>query len=267
MGNPNPADSAANLPFVAHLVELRTRLLWTVGVLVGLIVVLLPFANPLYETLARPMMAVLPTGTKMIATEITSPFLTPFKFTAFFAFFIAIPYVLYQAWAFVAPGLYSTEKRIIAPLIISSSVLFYVGVSFCYFVVLPIGLGFLTRSAPANVDVLPDISHYLDFAMKMSLAFGFAFEVPVATVLIIRMGISSISGLAAKRRYIILGAFVLGAIFTPPDVLSQFLLAVPLWLLFEAGLVAARFLVPKELQEQGKEDEEPSIGDSLKRNE
>lgn len=266
MGNPNTADPQHNLPFVAHLVELRTRLLWTVGVMFGLILVLLPFANPLYETLARPMMAVLPVGTKMIATEIASPFLTPFKFTALFAFFIAVPYVLYQAWAFIAPGLYSTEKRIVIPLLVSSSVLFYVGVSFCYFVVLPLALGFLTHSAPGNVEVLPDISHYLDFAMKMSLAFGFAFEVPVATVLIIRMGISSISSLAAKRKYVILGAFILGAIFTPPDVLSQFLLAIPLWILFEIGLITARYVVPKELQEQTTEDE-PSIGSSLNRDE
>lgn len=233
-------------PFLSHLIELRDRLLLVVITLVVCFLMLTPFANDLYTALAKPLIEELPAGATMIATEVASPFFTPFKFTFAFTAFLLIPFMLYQAWAFVAPGLYSGERRIVVPLLVSSSLLFYVGVAFAYFLVFPLVFGFLTSTAPTGVMVMTDISHYLDFVMKMFFAFGLAFEVPVATFLLVYAGITTVESLAAKRRYIIVGAFVVGMLLTPPDVFSQILLAVPMCLLFEAGLLVARRFVGVE---------------------
>ena len=227
-------------PFLAHLMELRDRLLNIVKIVVLVFLCLSPFANDLYTALAKPLIASLPAGSTMIATEVASPFLTPFKFAFFFAVFVAMPYILYQVWAFIAPGLYATERKIVFPLLLSSSILFYFGMSFAYFIVFPLAFGFLMGTAPEGVTVMTDISHYLNFVLKMFFAFGLAFEVPVATFLLVRAGVATVESLAEKRRYVIVGAFIFGAIFTPPDVISQTLLAVPMWLLFELGLYVTR---------------------------
>ena len=227
-------------PFLAHLIELRDRLLSIVKVVLLIFLVLSPFANSLYSALAEPLISSLPDGATMIATEVASPFLTPFKFAFVFAIFVAMPYILYQAWAFIAPGLYSNERKIVSPLLISSSLLFYFGVAFSYFIVFPLAFGFLMGTAPEGVTVMTDISRYLDFVLKMFFAFGLAFEVPVATFLIIRAGLSTPEDLAKKRPYVIVGAFVFGMLFTPPDIVSQVLLALPMWLLFEVGIIAAK---------------------------
>lgn len=230
--------------------ELRDRLLRVVLAVAVIFLVMAPFANELYTQLAKPMMASLPQGATMIATEVASPFLTPFKFTMMCAVFLAVPFVLYQMWAFIAPGLYSSEKRIVFPLLVSSSILFYMGVFFAYFVVFPLVFGFLANTAPDGVTVMTDISRYLDFVIKMLFAFGIAFEVPVATVLIIKAGIATADELEAKRSYVIVGAFVLGMILTPPDAISQTLLAIPMWLLFELGLWASRRFFSAEPEDE-----------------
>lgn len=227
--------------FVSHLIELRDRLLRTVIAVALVFLSLFYFTNDLFTLLARPMIENMLPGASMIATGVVSPFLTPFKFTLALSVFLAIPYVLYEAWGFVAPALYSREKRLIFPLVLSGTVLFYVGMAFAYFVVFPLVFKFLAGVAPEGVAVTPDISHYLDFALKMFFAFGLAFEVPIATVLLIWSGISTAEDLAKNRPYIIVGAFVVGMLLTPPDVLSQTFLAIPMWLLFEAGLVMSRF--------------------------
>lgn len=243
MASANKPTSQHEQPFVGHLVELRDRLLRIVGCVLILFLLLSPFANSLYAALAKPLIASLPHGSTMIATQVAAPFLTPFKFTFMFAVFVSIPFILYQLWAFVAPGLYMTERRIAFPLLVSSTALFYVGVAFAYFVVFPLVFGFLMNTAPEGVAVMTDISAYLDFVLTLFFAFGAAFEVPVATVLLVWSGVTTVEGLVAKRSYIIVGAFVIGMIFTPPDVLSQILLAVPICLLFEVGLLAAKWLL------------------------
>lgn len=237
--------------------ELRDRLLRMVLAIAVVFLVMAPFANDLYAALAKPMMSSLPQGATMIATEVAAPFLTPFKFTLMCAFFVTVPFVLYQIWAFVAPGLYSNEQKIVLPLLVSSSVLFYLGMTFAYFVVFPVVFGFLANSAPDGVTVMTDISRYLDFVIKMLFAFGVAFEVPVATVLLIKAGVTTADALAAKRSYIIVGAFVVGMLLTPPDAISQTLLAIPMWLLFEVGLWASRkFFSPSEdLPEEASREE------------
>jgi len=227
-------------PLVAHLVELRNRLLRIVVVVTVIVLALFPFANDLYSLLAQPLLSHLPTGGTMIATEVASPFLTPFKFTMFLGLFIAIPYILSQLWAFIAPGLYRNEQRLVFPLLVSSIALFYLGVVFAYYAVFPLVFGFMVGTAPKGVTVMTDISKYLDFVIKMFFAFGLAFEVPVATVLLVKAGITTPDSLVAKRPYIIVGAFVVGMLLTPPDVISQTLLAVPIWLLFELGVLASR---------------------------
>lgn len=231
-------------PLIAHLAELRDRLIRTLAVLFAVFVVLSFFANEIYHALALPLLAQLPDNTSMIATEVASPFLVPFKLAFFVAVFISMPYILYQAWAFIAPGLYEKELHFALPLLISSIVLFYAGISFAYFVVFPLVFGFLTSVAPVGVSVMTDIGHYLDFVLKLFFAFGLAFEVPIATILLITTGITTAEALAAKRPYIIVGAFTLGMVLTPPDVVSQVLLAVPMWLLFESGLLASRYFKP-----------------------
>ena len=234
--------------FVSHLIELRTRLLRALACVFVVMLCLMPIANELYGWLAEPLMAKMPGGGTMIATEVGSPFFAPFKLAMFVALFISIPYVFYQAWAFVAPGLYLTERRLALPLLVTSTLLFYTGIAFCYFIVFPLVFGFFTTTAPEGVTVMTDISHYLDFVLKMFLAFGIAFEVPVATYLVVRTGISTADSLAKKRPYIVVGAFVVGALLTPPDVLSQCLLSIPIWVLYEIGLVFARHVVPEDAE-------------------
>ena len=227
-------------PFISHLVELRNRLLWAVGAVVILFFCLAPFANDLYEWFAKPVMANLPQGSSMISTEPHGPFFIPFKFAFAVAFALAIPLVLYQAWAFIAPGLYQNEKSIVLPLIVSSTLLFYAGILFAYYVVFPIIFHFFVNAAPDGVSVMPDISAYMSFALKLFFAFGVAFEVPVATILLAKMGVVSTETMAKQRPYIIVGAFVVGMLMTPPDIFSQVMLALPVWFLFEVGLFIAR---------------------------
>ena len=240
-------DSADNplkeQPFVSHLLELRDRLLRAVAVVAVLFLCLFPFANDIYIWVASPLMRHLPEGTSMIATEVASPFLTPFKLSLVAAIFLAIPYILYQLWAFVAPGLYQHEKRLVMPLVVSSTALFYLGMVFAYYVVFPLVFAFLTGTAPEGVAVATDISKYLDFILTLFFAFGMAFEVPVATIILVWMGITTPEKMAEKRPYIIVGAFLLGMLLTPPDVISQTLLALPMWVLFEAGLIFSKMFV------------------------
>lgn len=234
------------LPLITHLVELRDRLLRSVLAVLLVAVCLFPFSNDLYTFLSAPLLEHLPESSSMIATEVASPFLTPFKLTLSVAVMLAIPYLLYQMWAFIAPGLYDHERKLVFPLLVASTTLFFLGVIFAYYVVFPLVFGFLTQAAPEGVAVMTDISSYLDFVLKLFFAFGLAFEVPIATLLLIWTGISSIESLTEKRPYIIVGAFVIGMLLTPPDVISQTLLAVPVWLLFELGLVAARWLPKRQ---------------------
>ncbi|TXI44561.1 twin-arginine translocase subunit TatC [Methylophilus sp.] len=228
--------------FISHLIELRNRLLRAVIGWLLAFVALFPFADRLYTLLAAPLLAKLPQGAQMIATAVTTPFFVPMKVTMLTAFLIALPWMIYQGWAFVAPGLYTHEKRLIRPLLASAVVLFFIGMAFAYFVVFPVVFGFLVGSAPAGVAVMTDIAEYLDFVIGLFLAFGFAFEVPIAVVLLALMGWVTQAQLKESRSYVIVGAFVLGAIFTPPDIVSQCMLAIPLWLLYELGLLVVRWL-------------------------
>lgn len=227
--------------FISHLMELRDRLLRTLIAIGAVFVLLFPFANDLYDLLAYPLMRTLPDGAKMIATGVVTPFLIPVKVAAMAAFMAALPYVLYQAWAFVAPGLYAHEKRLVLPLVVASTLLFLLGVAFCYFLVFGLVFDFVYKIAPKSISVAPDIENYLNFVLTMFLAFGVTFEVPIVVLILARMGVVSIEQLVGIRPYFIVGAFVVSAIVTPPDVISQLLLAIPMCLLFELGLVAARF--------------------------
>lgn len=231
--------------FISHLIELRNRLLKIVLGFVLVFFALFPFANKIYALLAAPMLAKLPAGGQMIATAVTTPFFVPMKVAMMAAFVISLPHTLYQIWAFVAPGLYAHEKKLMVPVITASSILFLAGMAFAYFAVFPVVFGFIVGSAPVGVAVMTDISQYLDFVMTLFLAFGLAFEVPIAVVLIARFGWVTIAQLKEARSYVIVGAFVIGAIFTPPDIISQFMLAVPLWLLYEVGIVVAQLSNPK----------------------
>lgn len=235
--------------FVSHLVELRNRILRALACVFVVLLCLMPLANQLFVWLAEPLLVYLPGSSSMIATEVASPFFAPFKLALFVAVFISAPFIFYQAWAFVAPGLYLKEKHLAMPLLISSTLLFYLGIVFCYFVVFPLVFGFFTSVAPEGVTIMTDISRYLDFVLKLFFAFGIAFEVPVATFLIVRTGISTVESLGQKRPYIIVGAFALGMVLTPPDVISQILLAVPIWLLYELGLLLCRNVIPAEKDE------------------
>ena len=230
-------------PLLFHLIELRDRLLRMVLVVAVLFVMLVPFSNTLFSMLSGPLLAHMPEDGSMIAIEVASPFLIPFKLTLFLAVFIAIPYVLYQLWSFVAPGLYRHERRLVIPLLVSSTLLFYAGAAFAYFVVFPLVFAFFTAAAPEGVSVMTDISRYLDFVLTLFFAFGAAFEVPVVTVLLVMTGMTTQKALREKRPYVIVGAFVLGMLLTPPDVISQTLLAVPVWLLFELGLYFSGWFV------------------------
>ena len=228
--------------FISHLVELRDRLLRALIAIGIVFVCLFPFASELYDLLAHPMMRTLPEGSKMIATGVITPFLIPVKVAAMVAFVIALPYVLYQAWAFVAPGLYVHEKRLVLPLVVASTLLFVLGMAFCYFFVFRVVFDFVNSIAPASITVAPDIEQYLNFVLTMFVAFGVTFEVPVVVVVLAKMGIVSVEQLRNVRPYFIVGAFVIAAIVTPPDVVSQLLLAIPMCLLYEVGLIAARFI-------------------------
>ncbi len=242
MNHDMPTDTDDEQPLVDHLLELRTRILHSVLAVLLVFLSLIYFANDLYSFFAAPIQALLPAGSTMIATEVTSPFFAPFKLTLILSLFIAIPYVLYQLWAFVAPGLYKNEKQFAIPLFVTSVLLFYLGIAFTYFVVFPLVFGFFTSVAPDNIAITPDINSYLGFIMKLFFAFGVAFEIPVATLLLIRAGITTRKSLAKKRPYIIVGCFVFGMLLTPPDIISQSLLAIPTWLLFELGLVMSGVL-------------------------
>jgi len=241
-------------PFMSHLVELRDRLLRAVLVILVIFLALFTFANELYSILAEPLLIHLPTGSSMIATEVASPFLTPFKLAMMTAIFIGMPFILYQLWAFIAPGLYKHEKTLAFPLLFSSIILFYLGMAFAYFVVFPLMFAFFT-----------DISKYLDFVLKMFFAFGVAFEVPIATILVISTGMTTADKLANKRPYIIVVAFIVGMLLTPPDVVSQMLLAVPMWILFELGLLASRLLTRKRerLAKEKEDQEEKDLDDEF----
>ncbi|MFC0323237.1 twin-arginine translocase subunit TatC [Gallibacterium melopsittaci] len=233
-------------PLITHLVELRNRILKSFVCVLIVFIALVYFANDIYHIVSEPLIKELPNNSTMIATNIVAPFFTPIKLTAITAIFLSVPYILYQVWAFIAPALYKHEKRLIYPLLISSTLLFYVGVAFAYYVVFPLVFSFLTKTAPESVAIATDISSYLDFVLTLFLAFGICFEVPVAIILLCWSGVVSVSGLKEKRPYILVGAFVIGMLLTPPDVFSQTLLAVPMYLLFEVGVFFARFYQPKE---------------------
>jgi sec-independent protein translocase protein TatC len=237
----NPKELGQEQPFVSHLVELRDRLIRIVVAVMLVFLGLFPFANDIYIYVAAPLMAQLPEGTSMIATQVASPFLTPFKLALVSAVFLSMPYLLYQLWSFVAPGLYQHEKRLAIPLLVSSIFLFYLGMLFAYYVVFPLVFSFLTGTAPDGVAVMTDISHYLDFVLTLFFAFGIAFEIPIATILLVAAGITTPEDLGRKRPYVIVGVFVAGMLLTPPDVISQTLLAFPMWILFELGIVFSRF--------------------------
>lgn len=233
----NPAGPEES--FISHLIELRSRIMKASVVLIVVFLCLMPWAGQIYDVLALPMMLALPEGSKMIATGVITPFLIPVKVTLLVAFMIALPWVLYQAWAFIAPGLYTHEKKLVAPLVISSSLLFLAGVAFCYFIVFGVVFKFVNTFAPASITVAPDIENYFSFVMTMFIAFGITFEVPIVVIVLVRMGLVTVEKLRQMRPYVIVGAFVIAAIVTPPDVMSQLLLAIPLCLLFEVGLLLA----------------------------
>lgn len=237
-----PEEQLEQMPLTSHLVELRQRLMRIVGVILVLFFVLLPFANRLYEMLSKPLRAQLPANATMIATDVTATFMAPFKLNFFVAVMIAMPFILHQIWQFVAPALYHKEKRIAIPLLLSSILLFYVGVAFAYFVTLPAVLTFFIHAAPESVAPMTDINSYLSFCLKLFLVFGITFEVPVATLLLILAGIVSVDSLIAKRRYIIVGCFFVSMFITPPDALSMAMLAIPMWLLFEVGLFFGKIM-------------------------
>jgi sec-independent protein translocase protein TatC len=228
--------------FISHLMELRDRLLRSLIAIGVVFLCLFPFASDLYDVLAYPMMLTLPEGSKMIATGVITPFLIPVKIAAMVAFLGVLPYVLYQAWAFVAPGLYTHEKKLVLPLVVASTVLFVAGIAFCYFFVFGVVFDFVNKIAPKSITVAPDIEQYLNFVLTMFLAFGVTFEVPIVVVVLARMGIVTLEQLKSSRPYFIVGAFVISAVVTPPDVISQLLLAIPMCLLYEVGLIAARFV-------------------------
>lgn len=230
------------MPLVTHLIELRTRLVRIVIALILVFFSLAYFANDIYSILSAPLRALLPPGSTMIATDVTSPFMAPFKLTFFVALFACVPYILFQLWGFIAPALYKHERRIAVPIVLSSVVLFYAGVSFAYFVTLPAILGFFTGVGPEGVAIMTDINLYLDFALKLFLVFGFTFEIPVAVLVLIAAGVVKSAALAEQRRYIIVGCFFVAMFLTPPDAISMTMLAVPMWLLFECGLFAGRLL-------------------------
>lgn len=260
-------DADLELPFISHLIELRNRLLKVVIVVLLIFLGLAPFANELYRYLAGPLMQHLPENSSMIAIDVASPFITPFKLALVTSIFISVPVILYQFWAFVAPGLYRHERRMIFPLLLASTVLFYAGAAFAYFVVFPLVFAFLTAAAPLGVTVMTDIAKYLDFVLTLFFAFGVAFEVPIVTIVLVWTGITTPQSLAEKRPYVIVAAFVIGMFLTPPDAISQTLLAIPIWILFESGLLFSRLFVPKaeDSDEISAEDDLEARFDALEK--
>ena len=234
------------MTFVQHLVELRDILLRSVIAILVVFISLFPFANEVYSFIAAPIINVLPEGGNIIAIGVISPFLTPLKMALIMAVYIAMPYLLYQIWKFIAPALYKREKQMVMPLVVSSTILFYTGLLFSFYVVFPVIFGFLSDIGPSTVDFTPDIQYYLDFVLKVSFAFGVAFEVPIATILLIMFGATTIENLKKNRPYVVIGAFILGMLLTPPDIISQTLIAIPMWLLFEAGLIFAPLFTRKD---------------------
>ncbi len=243
MTPPAAEDDTGAQGFLSHLVELRSRLLRAVAVVLVLALALIPIGNRLYTLIAAPLLSKLPAGAQMIAIDPASPFFTPLKLSFFVALIIAMPFVLYQIWAFVAPGLYRREQRLALPLLVSSTLLFYLGCAFAYYFVLPTVFGFMQTVAPDGVAVMTDISLYLDFVLVIFLAFGITFEVPVATVILVALGWVTVEQLRASRSYVVVAAFVIAAVLTPPDVVSQLLLAIPMCILYEIGILAARLVV------------------------
>lgn len=248
-------DNNNTLPLMGHLLELRTRLLRSLICIVIIFLALLYFSNDIYAIVANPLVRQLPEGSVMIATDIAAPFFTPIKLTAIVALFVSIPYILYQVWGFIAPALYQKEKRLVLPLVISSTTLFYIGLAFAYFVVFPLAFYFFINTAPADVAINTDITKYLDFVMTLFVVFGFAFEVPVAIILLCWTGITSPASLKKKRPYIIVGVFTVAMFLTPPDVFSQTLLAIPMCLLFEIGLFFARFYKPRQSNDEDQPEQ------------
>ena len=242
-------NSMEKLPLVQHLIELRRSLLRSVIAIVVFFVILFPFADEVYNFIAAPIVQAIP-GSNLIAIGVISPFLTPLKMSLILAIYIAMPYLLYQLWMFIAPALYRHEKRLVLPLVVSSTLLFYAGLVFSFYIVFPVIFGFLAGVGPDSVNFAPDIQYYLDFILKVSFAFGVAFEVPVVTILLIIFGVTTPQKLKKNRSYIIVGSFVIGMILTPPDVISQFLIAIPIWLLFEAGLIFSSFFRVRESDKQ-----------------
>ncbi len=241
-------------PFMSHLIELRDRILRIVVVVIAIFMVLFFFANDLYHIVSAPLLAQLPEGSTMIATGVAAPFLTPFKLSLVTSIFIAIPFIFYQFWSFVAPGLYRHEKRLALPLLVSSIFLFYAGIVFSFYVVFPLMFAFFTATTPEGVSMMTDISQYLDFVLKMFFAFGLAFEVPIVTIVLTITGVTNADKLAEKRPYIIVGSFVVGMLLTPPDIISQTLLAIPIWLLFELGVVFSRMIGNKKAEREAQEE-------------
>ncbi|MGR2987648.1 twin-arginine translocase subunit TatC [Vibrio vulnificus] len=241
-------------PLISHLLELRNRLLKAILAVLIVFVGLIYFSGEIYEFISAPLVERLPEGATMIATGVASPFFTPLKLTLIVAVFLAVPFILYQVWAFVAPGLYKHERRLIMPLLVSSSLLFYCGVAFAYYVVFPLVFGFFTAISLGGVEFATDIASYLDFVLALFLAFGIAFEVPVAIILLCWTGATDPKSLSEKRPYIIVGAFIVGMLLTPPDMISQTLLAIPMCLLFEVGLFFARFYTRKEESEEQEQE-------------
>ncbi len=256
MSRPDDNQSGSDyreMPLIEHLLELRNRLLKMVLAVVICFAVIYPFANELYLWLSEPLRALLPIGQTMIATDVASPFFAPLKLALVLAVFAAIPIILYQLWSFVAPGLYAHEKRLAFPLLFTSILLFYMGAAFAYYVVFPLVFGFFTAIGPEGIVQLPDITSYLNFVLKMFFAFGVAFEIPIATVLLILTGITTPDDLAEKRPYVVVGCFIIGMLLTPPDIISQTLLAVPMWILFEFGIIFGR-LARRNVAEQEPEE-------------
>lgn len=250
-------NNQGQMPLVAHLTELRSRLLRIVLVWLLIFLGLFYFSQELYTFISEPLRAFLPEGTSMIATDVASPFFVPFKLALICALFLAMPFVLHQLWGFIAPGLYKHEKRIAIPLLASSIILFYAGMAFAYYAVFPLVFGFFTSVAPEGVTVMTDISSYLDFVMTLFLAFGLAFEIPVATVLLVLAGVVDVAKLRQIRPYVVVGCFVIGMVLTPPDVISQTMLAVPMWLLYEVGILFGSMLKPVS-REPETEDDSPA---------
>ena len=238
------------MTFVQHLIELRDKLLRSVIAILIVFIGLFPFANEVYEFIAAPILNVLPQESNIIAIGVISPFLTPLKMALIFAVYVAMPYLLYQIWSFIAPALYKHEKQMILPLVVSSTLLFYAGLVFSFYLVFPVIFGFLTTIGPEVVNFTPDIQYYLDFVLKVSFAFGVAFEVPIATILLIMFGATTVEKLKKNRPYVVIGAFVIGMLLTPPDIISQTLIAIPMWLLFEAGLIFAPLFSRKDTTQQ-----------------